>query len=358
MRSCRSSRVAAVAVVVLLALAGGAAAQGAPQIERRELELVVGEQATIPMLPNVQVSTGEAGIIDLRAAEKDAKHWVLLALKPGTTTILFITREGDEIHYTVTVRSRMADDHVAARDNVRLDVYFVELSSGGTMQLGLSWPGQYAASIGVDATIDLRTSRITEATALVAGEVLPRLDLAQSAGWAKVLRRASLVMTNGESGTFSSGGEVNVRVGNGLAVGLEKINHGTRVTVLPRYDRTGGRIELQIGAEVATLGGPSIDGLPGRKVTSVQTVINLELGQSVVLAGLTGEDASQTRAGLPWLSQIPVIGYLFGTKTVSREHVENVLVIVPTVAESVGAAGRANVEEALELFRTGRGGAR
>jgi Flp pilus assembly secretin CpaC len=345
MRSCRSS-LGLVAVAAIVCAAVPAAAQ-----ETHQLDLVVGEQATIPMLPGVQVSEGEAGIIDLKAAEKDAKHWVLLALKPGTTTLLFITREGKEIHYTVTVRPRQPDDHVEARDNVRLDLYFVELESGGTLQLGLAWPGRIEASVGAEATIDLRTSRITEATALIAGEVLPRLDLAQAAGWAKVLRHASLVMTNGESGTFSSGGEVNVRVGNGLAVGLEQIAHGTKLTVLPRYDRGGGRIELQVAAEVATLGGPAADGLPGRKVTSVQTVVNVQLGEAVVLAGLEGEDASRASAGLPWLSQIPVLGYLFGSKTIEEQRVENVLVIVPTVVEAVDDRGRARVDEALRAFR-------
>jgi hypothetical protein len=343
-------------VAIVCLLVGAAFADGEPAVETRQLDLEVGDQVTIPAPPGVQYSEGIAGIIDLKLPRKDAKDFVVLAIAPGTTTLLFILADGSEIHYQITVRPHEPPDIVKARDNIRLDFYFVELSAGGTMQLGLAWPGTtegtgtLGASVGASAEIDLRTSRITSATALIAGEVLPRIDLAESAGWASVLRHASFVVTNGESGSFSSGGEVNVRVTNGLAAGLSQIQHGTRATVQPRYDRREGRIELQVSAEVATLGGPSTDGLPGRKVTSVQTVVNLELGQSVVLAGLQGEDEGSVKSGWPWLSQIPVLGYLFGVKHTQRERVENVLVIVPTVEEAVEAGDRDRVDAALRAF--------
>jgi pilus assembly protein CpaC len=338
-------------------LAATAAAEEEAAVETREIDLEVGDQVTIPAPPGVQYSEGIPGVIDLKLPKKDARDFVVLAVAPGTTTLLFILADGSEIHYQVTVRPHEPPDIVKPRDNIRLDFYFVELSAGGTLQLGLAWPGitdgtgTLGASVGVSAELDLRTSRITDATALIAGEVLPRLDLAESAGWASVLRHASFVVTNGESGAFASGGEVNVRVTNGIAAGLSQIEHGTRATVRPRYDRRGGRIELQVDAEVATLGGPTADGLPGRKVTSVQTVVNLELGQAVVLAGLDGEDRSSVTSGWPWLSQVPVLGYLFGTRRRARERVENVLVIVPSVEEAVEAEDRAGVAAALRAFQ-------
>ncbi len=365
MRSKPFVELLAVACVLVLWLAparaqGDAASDAA--IEHRTLDLEVGEQVTIEAPPGVQYSEGVAGVIDLKLPRKDARDFVVLALAPGTTTLLLILEDGREVHYRITVRPHEPPDVVKARDNVRLDFYFVELSEGGTMQLGLAWPGTTAgtgtlgASVGLSAEVDLRTSRITSATALVAGEVLPRVDLAESEGWASVLRHASFVVTNGASGTFSSGGEINVRVTNGTAASLSQIQHGTTATVQPRYDRREGRIELVVSAEVATLGGPGADGLPGRKVTTVETVVNLELGQAVVLAGLQGEDRSQVRSGWPWLSQIPVLGYLFGTRQTQHEKVENVLVIVPSVEEAVDAAGRGRVDAALRAFREFRGG--
>ena len=367
MRLCRSNRLtlaAAVVVAVAIAIAadataapanGGAPAGNVPMIERRQLDLEVGEQATIPAPPGVQFSEGLPGIVDLKLPRKDAKNFVVLGLAPGTTTLLLLLPDGHEIHYVVTVRPHVPPDIVKAKDDVRLDLYFVELSSGGTSQLGVGWPASLEGTANLSATMDLRTGHVSEPTAVLSSAILPRLDLAQTAGWAKVMRHASVVVTSGASGTYSSGAELHVKVGSGLAVGLEKITTGTRLVATPLYDRTDGRLDLKIEAEVSTLGGPSNDGLPGRKVTRVQTSVNLQLGQAIVLAGLLGDDASEVKTGLPFLSQIPVLGYLFGSRGVDHQATENVLVIVPSVAEGVDPHSRAAIDRALRAFRTYQG---
>ena len=61
------------------------------------------------------------------------------------------------------------------------------------------------------------------------------------------------------------------------------------------------RIELAIDAEVSDLTSDRGSGVPGRVTASIDSVVNLELGQSLVLAGLIAhsEASSRTRpAGL------------------------------------------------------------
>jgi pilus assembly protein CpaC len=361
MRSSACSRAALATAAAAAIVMGSALVAAQPAAERRELELQVTEQIRLPTAGVAHWSDSIKGIIDIKQSEKQPNIIVIAAMAPGTTSLLLIMNDGSEIHYTITVHPRERSGAVEARDNIRLDFYFVEMTAGGSHRIGLAWPGTVGgtgtlgADIGIAIETDLRTSHVRGATATITGQVLPRLDLAQSAGWAKVLRHAALVMTNGEAGTFSSGGELNVRVGNGLAAGLSQIEHGTRVTVSPRYDKGSGRLEIQIQAQVATLSGDGVDGLPGRNLTRVDTVLNVELGEAVVLAGLLGEDVRSDRAGLPWLVDIPVLGYLFGTHAGERRHTENALIIVPTVVEAVSGDRRAIVDSAMRELEGFRG---
>ena len=64
-----------------------------------------------------------------------------------------------------------------------------------------------------------------------------------------------------------------------------------------------------------TLTAASADGIPGRARSELQTAVNLELGQSIALAGLFSDGKDRARNGLPLLSKIPVLGYLFGTRS-------------------------------------------
>lgn len=344
-------------VVISLGVAGDARAQPADDAPtERELELQVGEQTTISTRDVAKYSEGVKGVIDLKLPSKDATHFVVVGLEPGRTSLLLIMKDGSQVRYGITVHAESRSDAVTARDNIRLDFYFVELTRRSGYRIGLAWPGagvgagDLGAAVNLSVETDLRTSRAATATATIASQVLPRLDLAQAAGWAKVMRHATLITRNGAPGAYTSGGEVNVRVGSGTAVGVSQIRHGTIIRVTPRYDKESGRIEVKVAAEVATLGANGSDGLPGRNITEVDTMVNLELGQSVMLAGLLARDEARGSGGLPLLSNIPVLGYLFGVHDHSRERTENVLLIVPSVVEAVAPARRARVRDALDAY--------
>src|SRR5690606_8377850 len=228
------------------------------------------------------------------------------------------------IQYVITVSPREQRAGVEARDNIRLDFYFVQLTSDDSYRIGIGWPG----TVGGLATVDLQRDLVagsTTATASIAAEALPRLDLAQASGWARIRRHASVVVANGEKARFGSGGEVNVQIAAGLTAAIEKIPFGSEITVHPRYDRKSGRIEITLTADVSDLTETGDTGLPGRTVSQLSTVVNLELGQQIVLAGLEAQSEGRGRSGLPLLSQIPVIGALFGTHTSRQEETENLI---------------------------------
>jgi pilus assembly protein CpaC len=351
---------ALLAVGLAVALAGRqAAAQQPPEVRpppdsgsREEIVMAVGEQTTIPAGNVKTYSEGVPGVVDVRLP-KDGSEFVIVALKPGRTSLLLLRQDGSkEQHKFRVVSARPDEGAVTSKENIRLDFYFVELSDNYNHQIGVGWPSDVGGGgvFRVNAAVDLETSDILSATAVVANQPLPRLDMLQSRGWVRISRHAVLITANGNEANFSSGGEVNLAVQGALTAEIRRIEFGSLIRVLPRYEQQSGRIELTIGADVSDLTDDRGSGIPGRTVSRLETLVNLEAGQGVMLAGLDAHTEASTRTGLPLLSQIPVLGYLFGSDGNREQQTQNVLFIVPTVVDVVETDARGRISEALRLF--------
>ncbi len=62
-------------------------------------------------------------------------------------------------------------------------------------------------------------------------------------------------------------------------------------------------------------------------------------GEAVILAGLIQDDEQKTRATVPWLGDIPIIGNLFSSITTSVVTTEVVLTITPRIVRNVNVPG-------------------
>src|SRR5690606_16791106 len=100
-------------------------------------------------------------------------------------------------------------------------------------------------------------------------QALLRLDMAQAAGWAKLMRQAAVITQNGAKARFSGGGEVNIPVQGSLTTGIHRISFGSSIEVLPRYDASSGRIEIELRADVSDLTDDRGTGTPGRTVSEL-----------------------------------------------------------------------------------------
>jgi pilus assembly protein CpaC len=315
--------------------------------------LQLGEQRVLPTENVRSYSEGTKGVIDVRLT-KDAGQFIIVALNPGTTSLLFLMMDGSERHYRVTVfdpnhrRRREEVTGVEPADNIRLDFYFVQVSSNYRHQIGLGWPGTVAPTL--NAVYNVKSGSVDSATAVITSQALPRLDMAQVSGWAKVMRQAAVVTANGHKATFSGGGEVNYPIQSALSTGLQKIPFGSVIDVEPLYDTKTGRIELRLHADISELDSDNGTSVPGRITSNLETAVNLELGQSIILAGLTARSERRSKSGIPFLSQLPILGIFFGSHARTNEETENIVLIVPSVVDAVSMQDRERVTAALRSY--------
>ena len=80
------------------------------------------------------------------------------------------------------------------------------------------------------------------------------------------------------------------------------------------------------------------------------------LGQSIALGGFIAQSESADKSGLVGLSQIPILGALFGTHTRRYEDSEAIMFIVPSVVEPISLSKRNRIREALQVYENFSGG--
>jgi pilus assembly protein CpaC len=332
-----------------------AARAEAQRTDTERLSLRVGEQVTIPAVGVQSYSEGLPGIVDVRLPA-DGRQFVIVALREGETSLLLIYSDGRQVRYTITVRAReeaTVQADVPVRENIRLDFYFVQLTQSYSHQLGIGFPGSIGGA-GVarfTMAVDLLGPALQNAQLAVTNQALPRIDIAQGSGWARILRQVMVVTANGTEAEIDSGGEVNFRVTGVGGGSIQRVEFGTDLRMTPRFDAQTRRIEITINADVSDLTEASADGIPGRTRTTLTSVVNLELGQSIVLGGLVGMNGRESQSGLPGLSQIPILGVLFGTNQRRDENQENLLFVVPTVVQAVPRSQADRIQEALTIYQ-------
>lgn len=235
---------------------------------------------------------------------------------------------------------------------IRIDFYFVQYDKNSSYGVGVGWPSSIGAGATAALDYDFLLGSVRNAAATVTGQPLPRLDIATRRGWAKVLKQSTVITNNGTEATFQNGGEQNFPVTTGLTLGVERIQFGTTLTVQPHYDPRQRDLNVKLTADVSDLTA-SVSGtdLPGRTTSKLSTNVTLKLGQSLVLSGIRTQSLTHSVTGLPGLSEIPLLGILFGSHSQSNLESEGAIFLVPSVVQTIPSAAADLVEVALGKFK-------
>src|SRR5262249_46376316 len=126
----------------------------------------------------------------------------------------------------------------------------------------------------------------------------------------------------------------------------------TNIKVLPRFEPSNNELEVQVNVDVADLTPSAADtNLPGESTSTLDTMVTLKLGESLVLSGIHTQSERSRTNGIPWLSQIPILGLLFGSHGEELSEVEGAIFVVPGVVESVGQDADELIKRTLAEYK-------
>jgi general secretion pathway protein D len=125
---------------------------------------------------------------------------------------------------------------------------------------------------------------------------------------------------------------------------VEYRDAGIILTVTPRIGEQG-TVALDVKQEVNDVGDPvPPTNSPEFKKREAETSVVLVNNQTLVLGGLIQNRRTVVRSGIPFLSRIPVLGYLFGSREEKIEKTELLLLITPRVVGTALEAARITEE--------------
>jgi general secretion pathway protein D len=264
----------------------------------------------------------------------------------------------DERTSTVVMRDtpdlvRMAEKLVASIDvpepEVIIEVEVLEIARSRILNLGVSYPGSVTAT----------PSPVTNAANTAGGLVLADLSHQNSntIGISGISATLNAQQQVGDTNTLAS---PRIRARNKEKA---KILIGSRVPVITnsvtptatsavvtgsvQYLDVGLTLEVQptiyLDGDVAIKIGLEVSSITNQITTSsgtiaytigtrnANTTLRLKDGETQILAGLIQDSDTRSATGIPGLSQIPIVGRLFGTKNADREKSEIVLSITPRI---------------------------
>ena len=265
---------------------------------------------------------------------------------------------------------KLVSDLDKARPEVVVDIAVLEVSKNWERNIGLTWPSSAGVQIvpptsststttcPTGSTNCTPTSTTTNPT-LYSFAHLNSNDFSVTVGAAtanllltdnntRILQNPRIRAADQQKATFKVGSKIPVATGSyqtGAATALvsslvntqfQYQDIGTNIEVTPtvHYDRD---ITLKIHIEVTAQSGTStISGVTEPIISQrvAEQTIRLREGEANILGGINEQQIQDNWSGIPGLSSIPILRYLFGSRDKILQDDEIVFLVVPHVVRS------------------------
>jgi general secretion pathway protein D len=263
---------------------------------------------------------------------------------------------------------KLVTDLDKARPEVVVDIAVLEVSKNWERNLGIQWPG--SASVQMQSPTTSTTTCPTGSTDCTPSTTNNNLtlynlahltsnDFAVTVGQATanalltdnnthILQNPRIRAADQQKATLKIGSQIPIATGSyqtGAATALvsslvntqfqyQDVGVNIEVTPTVHYDRD---ITLKIKIEVkAQSGSVTISGVTEPIISQrvAEQTIRLREGEANILGGINEQQIQDNWSGIPGLSQIPILRYLFGSHDKIRQDDEIVFLVVPHVVRS------------------------
>jgi len=263
---------------------------------------------------------------------------------------------------------KLVNDLDKARPEVVVDIGILEVSKNWERNLGISWPSSASVQLqSPNTTTTTCPSGSTDCTPSTSNNNLTLYNLAHlnsndfavTVGQATanalltdnnthILQNPRVRAADQQKATMKIGSRIPIATGSyqtGAATALvsslvntqfqyQVVGVNIELTPTVHYDRD---ITLKVKIEVtAQSGSVTISGVTEPIISQrvAEQTIRLREGEANILGGINEQQIQDNWSGIPGLSQIPILRYLFGSRDKIRQDDEIVFLVVPHVVRS------------------------
>lgn len=366
------------ALFLLIALLPGSIAHGAAPLDNTPVSVLTlpSGQTMLMRYPNVKrVAAGDGAIIDVKVFD-DTQEILVLGKHEGLTDLRIWNRDGSTIAYLVKVLgipdpAPIPPPTLEAQATILLKAKLIEVRKSALRDIGIDWAdiaagptfatldefvtNEYLRVVpegieGVDGLpLDLGANNHYFALTTVVDSVI---KLLVNNGDARLLAEPTLSCIDGGMADFLVGGEVPIPVQNqDGALNVIFKQFGIILKIEPQANDEG-LIRTKLGVEVSSVDKAiSVLGFPGFATRKTNTEMNVQSGETMIVAGLFSSEDAKTVVKVPGLGSIPILGELFKSRQFRRGETELVVLVTPLLINVDSAEVKAGREHYDALKR-------
>ena len=169
-------------------------------------------------------------------------------------------------------------------------------------------------------------------------QVAASLTALKEKGKARSISRTSLLTVNNLAAQMKDSQSYHVRVIGTEVATLEEVSAGTTLQVKPRIvtspsTNVANQIWLSMRLDDGGFEAISVDSMPMTRSSTLQTQTAVFEDEAIMLAGYLRDIEETGGWGIPYLRDIPWIGWLFGGASVRKETVQRMFILSPHIVD-------------------------
>ena len=178
------------------------------------------------------------------------------------------------------------------------------------------------------------------------------LSAMREKGKARNISRTALLTLNNMGAEMTDTQSYHARcVGTEVAT-LEEVTAGTKLGIKPRLvpsesTNTPNQVWLTMELQDGGFEAIAVDSMPMKRSSTLETQAAVNEGESIVLAGYFRDIQEEAGWGIPYLRDIPWIGWLFGGASYKDQTVQRLFILTPHVID-IGTADLARIQAAQQ----------
>ncbi len=314
---------------------------------------------TLIVFPNTAAKKREYQELLVRAfylTNADAKQVVNLIRTMVKTRDLYVDEKLNLIVMKDTPEAiKLAERLIATSDiaepEVMLEVEVLEIATTKLESLGIRWPTQISLSaVGAAGTVgQLTKTEFDNLNSSLIRVNLPNplltLNFGRTDGVVNLLANPRIRVKNREKAKIHVGDRVPVitstagAAGNFVSQSVSYLDVGLKLEVEPNItldDEVSIKVQLEVSSITREINSGAAGTLAYQIGTrNASTILRLRDGEAQVLAGLIRDDERRTSDGVSGLSQFPVLGRLFSSRTTDTNKTEIALIITPRIVRNM-----------------------
>ena len=235
---------------------------------------------------------------------------------------------------------------------VEIEVTTLELTKDDSLDWQLSLKvtgshGDFAGAAGQNAA-NLFTSDAIAGKGLAGAisylgknvNVYASLSALRTKGKARSISRTSILTVNNLAASMTDTQSYHAKVAGTEVAALEEVSAGTRLDVKPRIlDPVPGttnvptKVWLSMSLQDGGFETLTVDAMPMTRTSTLNTQAALPEGESLLMAGYFRDIEEEAGWGIPYLRDIPFIGWLFGGASKTKTTVQRLFILTPRIIE-------------------------